>query len=1207
MGFPVTTSLWQFWIDRGGTFTDIVARRPDGRILTHKLLSENPGRYRDAAIQGIRDLMGLASGEPIPADRIDTVRMGTTVATNALLERKGEPVLLVTTRGFADLLRIGYQQRPDLFALDIELPEPRHTAVLEVDERIDASGQVLREPDWEAVRADLQRHYDEGLRALAILFMHAYRFPRHERRVAAIAREIGFRQISVSSTVSPLIRMVGRGDTTVIDAYLSPVLRRYVAQVTRELPRDRLLFMQSSGGLARADFFQGKDAILSGPAGGVVGMAETARAAGFERLIGFDMGGTSTDVCHFRGRYERTLESRIAGARIRAPMMQIHTIAAGGGSIVRFDGMRLRVGPESAGADPGPAAYRKGGPLTVTDCNVMLGRLQPALFPAIFGPDGDQPLDVAAVREGFRALAAQVTAATGKPHTPEQVAEGALAIAVESMANAIKKISIQRGYDLGDYLLYCFGGAAGQHACRVADALGMARIGFHPHAGVLSAYGMGLAWLRRVLEKTVELPLTAEGLKRVHEEAEVLAAKARSRLEEQGAAPGTIAVERRIACRYADSDTTLGVSLQGEVAAIRQAFEARHRRHYGFAAPQTAVVIATLEVEAVAQEPRPEEVAPSSSVVAEPPRPLQMVVEGEWRTVPFFLRESLAPEQVIDGPAVVVERTGTVVVEPGWRARLTGQGWLLLTRRRISGARRRQGAGGRVDPVWLEIFNNRFMSVAEQMGTVLAQTAASVNIKERLDFSCALFDPEGNLVANAPHVPVHLGSMSESVRAVLRCHRGDMRPGDAFMLNAPYAGGTHLPDITVVRPVFDRAGRLIFCVAARGHHADVGGVIPGSIPALSRSVEEEGVLIEHFRLVTAGRLEEEAVRERFSRGPWPARNVACNLADLRAQLAACEKGVEELERMIGEFGLETVQAYMGHVQDNAEEAVRRVVARLHDGTFEYAMDDGSRIRVAIRVDRDRRRVTVDFDGTSPQHPGNLNAPLAVTRAAVLYVFRCLVRDAIPLNEGCLKPVDLRIPEGCMLNPRHPAAVVGGNVETSQCVVDALFGALGVMAASQGTMNNLTWGNERHQYYETLCGGAGATPRRDGASAVHTHMTNSRLTDPEVLELRYPVLLERFAIRRGSGGEGARRGGDGVVRRIRFLAPMRVSILSNRRKVPPYGMAGGEPGRCGENLLLRRNGEERRLDAQTEFDVEAGDRLEIRTPGGGGYGRKEDGA
>ncbi len=1206
MGFPVTTSLWQFWIDRGGTFTDIVARRPDGRILTHKLLSENPGRYRDAAIQGIRDLMGLASGEPIPADRIGTVRMGTTVATNALLERKGEPVLLVTTRGFADLLRIGYQQRPDLFALDIELPEPRHTAVLEVDERIDASGQVLREPDWEAVRADLQRHYDEGLRALAILFMHAYRFPRHERRVAAIAREIGFRQISVSSTVSPLIRMVGRGDTTVIDAYLSPVLRRYVAQVTRELPRDRLLFMQSSGGLARADFFQGKDAILSGPAGGVVGMAETARAAGFERLIGFDMGGTSTDVCHFRGRYERTLESRIGGARIRAPMMQIHTIAAGGGSIVRFDGMRLRVGPESAGADPGPAAYRKGGPLTVTDCNVMLGRLQPALFPAIFGPDGDQPLDVAAVREGFRTLAAQVTAATGEPHTPEQVAEGALAIAVESMANAIKKISIQRGYDLGDYLLYCFGGAAGQHACRVADALGMARIGFHPHAGVLSAYGMGLAWLRRVLEKTVELPLTAEGLKQVREEAEMLAAKARSRLEEQGAAPETIAVEWRIACRYADSDTTLGVPLQGGVAAIRQAFEARHRRHYGFAAPQSAVVIATLEVEAVAREPRPEEVAPSSSAVAEPPRPLQMVVEGEWRTVPFFLRESLAPEQVIDGPAVVVERTGTVVVEPGWRARLTAQGWLLLTRRRISGARRRQGAGGRVDPVWLEIFNNRFMSVAEQMGTVLAQTAASVNIKERLDFSCALFDPEGNLVANAPHVPVHLGSMSESVRAVLRRHGGDMRPGDAFMLNAPYAGGTHLPDITVVRPVFDRSGRLIFCVAARGHHADVGGVIPGSIPALSRSVEEEGVLIEHFRLVTAGRFEEEAVRERFSRGPWPARNVACNLADLRAQLAACEKGVEELERMIGEFGLETVQAYMGHVQDNAEEAVRRVVARLHDGTFEYAMDDGSRIRVAIRVDRDRRRVTVDFDGTSPQHPGNLNAPLAVTRAAVLYVFRCLVRDAIPLNEGCLKPVDLRIPAGCMLNPRHPAAVVGGNVETSQCVVDALFGALGVMAASQGTMNNLTWGNERHQYYETLCGGAGATPRRDGASAVHTHMTNSRLTDPEVLELRYPVLLERFAIRRGSGGDGARRGGDGVVRRIRFLAPMRVSILSNRRKVPPYGMAGGEPGRCGENLLLRQNGEERRLDAQTEFDVEAGDRLEIRTPGGGGYGRKEDG-
>ncbi len=1205
MEMPLQSSLWQFWIDRGGTFTDIVARRPDGGVVTHKLLSENPGRYRDAAIQGIREVMGLSPDEPIPAERIGTVRMGTTVATNALLERKGEPVLLVTTQGFADALSIGYQQRPDLFALEIELPEPRHAAVLEVEERVSATGEVLREPDWEEVRRGLERHYDEGLRAVAILFLHAWRYPVHEQRVAAIAAEVGFPQISVSSAVSPLIRLVGRGDTTVIDAYLSPVLRRYVEQVAAELPRERLLFMQSNGGLARADFFQGKDAILSGPAGGVVGMVETARAAGFERLIGFDMGGTSTDVCHYRGHYERTLESRIGGARIRAPMMRIHTIAAGGGSIVTFDGARLRVGPESAGADPGPAAYRKGGPLTVTDCNVMLGRLQPALFPAIFGPGGDQPLDVETVRARFSELAERITETTGEPRSPEQVAEGALAIAVESMANAIKKISVQRGYDLTSYTLCCFGGAAGQHACRVADALGMETIFLHPHAGVLSAYGMGLADLRRVLEVTIEQPLSDSSLEGIRSRAEVQEAEARARLAAQGAAPETITVERRVACRYQGSDTTLTVPLEGDAAAIRHAFEERHRRHYGFVSADVAVVVAALEVEAVAREPRPEEGMERAAPESETPSFHEMVVSGRWQRVPFHRREGLGAGARIEGPAVIVERTGTVVVEPGWEAERTPRGALLLRRSGEPSRRRAKGAGAQVDPVWLEIFNNRFMSVAEQMGTVLEQTAASVNIKERQDFSCALFDPEGNLVANAPHVPVHLGSMSESVRRILHRRRDTMQPGDAFMLNAPYAGGTHLPDITVVRPLFDGEGRLLFFVAARGHHADVGGITPGSIPAGSRSVEEEGVLIDDFRLVSAGRFEEEAVRELLAGGPWPARNVACNIADLRAQLAACEKGVAELEKLVAEFGLETVRAYMGHVQANAEAAVQKVIGRLRDGRFEYVMDDGSRIRVNVQVDREARRAVIDFTGTSPQHPGNLNAPLAVTRAAVLYVFRCLVQDEIPLNEGCLKPLELRVPERCMLNPRYPAAVVGGNVETSQCVVDALFGALGVMAASQGTMNNLTWGNADHQYYETLCGGAGATPRRDGASAVHTHMTNSRLTDPEVLEQRFPVLLESFTIRRGSGGAGRHRGGDGVVRRVRFLEPMRVSILSNRRKVPPYGMAGGEPGRCGENRLLRRNGERVRLGSQAEFDVEAGDRLEIRTPGGGGYGKPEE--
>ena len=1200
------SSHWQFWIDRGGTFTDIVARRPDGCIVTHKLLSENPAQYRDAAIQGIREVLGLSSDEPIPADCIGTVRMGTTVATNALLERKGEPVLLVTTRGFGDALRIGYQQRPDLFALDIELPEPRHAAVLEVDERVSATGDVLRQPDWKEVRVALERYYDEGLRAVAILFLHAYRFPDHERQVASIAAEIGFLQISVSSEVSPLIRLVGRGDTTVIDAYLSPVLRRYVEQVARELPRERLLFMQSNGGLARADYFRGKDAILSGPAGGVVGMVETARAAGFDRLIGFDMGGTSTDVCHYRGHYERTLESHIGGARVRAPMMRIHTIAAGGGSIITFDGARLRVGPESAGANPGPAAYRRGGPLTVTDCNVMLGRLQPTLFPAIFGPRGDQPLDREVVQGGFLALAERISVATGKPHTPEQVAEGALAIAVESMANAIKKISVQRGYDLSDYTLCCFGGAAGQHACRVADALGMMRIFLHPHAGVLSAYGMGLADLRRVLEVTVEQPLDERQLEAIRIQADELEEEARGHLKAQGAAAGSITSEHRLACRYQGSDTTLTVPLEGDAAAIRRRFEQRHHRHYGFHSRGAVVVVASLEVEAVAREPRPDgrEDTPSRKEKRFVGC-FEMLVEGVWQSVPFYHREGLSKGEHIGGPAVIVERTGTVVVEPGWHAELTSRGELLLRRVAGGGERRPDGADRQVDPVWLEIFNNRFMSVAEQMGTVLEQTAASVNIKERMDFSCALFDPEGNLVANAPHVPVHLGSMSESVRHVLHRRRGSMRPGDAFMLNAPYAGGTHLPDITVVRPLFDREGRLLFFVAARGHHADIGGITPGSIPAGSCSVEEEGVLIEDFRLVSRGRFEENEIRALLSRGPWPARNMACNIADLRAQLAACEKGVVELEKMIAEFGLEMVRAYMGHVQTNAEAAVQRVIGRLQDGRFDYLMDDGSRICVSVQVDHQAQRAVIDFSGTSPQHPGNLNAPLAVTRAAVLYVFRCLVQDEIPLNEGCLKPLTIRVPDGCMLNPRYPAAVVGGNVETSQCVVDALFGALGVMAASQGTMNNLTWGNGRHQYYETLCGGAGATPRRDGASAVHTHMTNSRLTDPEVLEQRFPVLLESFAIRRGSGGKGRLRGGDGVVRRIRFLEPMRVSILSNRRCVPPYGMAGGEPGRCGENRLIHRDGRVERLGSQVELDVEIGDRLEIRTPGGGGYGSTEE--
>ncbi len=1196
------SSLWQFWIDRGGTFTDIVARQPDGVMVTHKLLSENPQHYPDAAIQGIRDLMGVAVDESVPSDRIASVRMGTTVATNALLEQKGEPVLLVITRGFADALRIGYQQRPDLFVLDIQLPEMRYTAVLEVDERITAEGEVLQYPDGDAIRQALQIHYDRGLCAVAILFMHAYRFPAHEQMVAQIAGEIGFSQISTSFATTPLIKLIGRGDTTVVDAYLSPVLRRYVDRVAAELPGTRLLFMQSNGGLTRAGFFRGKDAILSGPAGGVVGMVETARVAGFERLIGFDMGGTSTDVCHYRGSYERTLESCIGGARIRAPMMQIHTIAAGGGSIVQFDGARLRVGPDSAGADPGPAVYRKGGPLTITDCNVMLGRLQPEFFPHIFGPDADQPLDSVVVRERFADLAGQITSATGREQSPEGVAAGALAIAVESMANAIKKISVQRGYDVSAYTLCCFGGAGGQHACLVADSLGMKQVFVHPYAGVLSAYGMGLADMRRILDVTIEATLDEATLQDLRRQAEVLSRQAEQQIREQGVEFVSITSQQKVACRYAGSDTALVVPL-GDIATIRREFEQFHRQHYGFVCTQKPLVIATLEVEAIAHSERLEQLPASTPAeTSAAPLFLETVVEECRQEIPFYWRESLAVQQLVEGPAVIAEQTGTIVVEPGWRAELSAQGGLLLSRYKARHGKSKGISAAQADPVLLEIFNNLFISIAEQMGTVLEQTAVSVNIKERLDFSCALFDPQGGLVANAPHMPVHLGSMSESIKAVIRRNRDSMRPGDAFMLNAPYNGGTHLPDITVIKPVFDSDGAVIFYVASRGHHADIGGITPGSIPADSRSVEEEGVLIDNFRLVESGEFREQAVRKLLASGAWPARNIDCNIADLRAQLAACERGIRELNRIVASYGLVGVQAYMRHVQENAEESVRRVIRKLRDGQFCYEMDDGSEIRVAISVDRQKRGAVIDFSGTSPQHPGNFNAPLAIARAAVLYVFRCLVQDDIPLNEGCLKPLDIRVPKGCMLNPEYPAAVVAGNVETSQCIVDTLFGALGTMAASQGTMNNITWGNDAYQYYETLCGGAGATPDRDGASAVHTHMTNSRLTDPEILEQRFSVLLDAFSIRDGSGGNGKRRGGDGVLRRTRFLEPMSVSILSGHRRIPPYGMAEGEPGQCGENRLIRCDGTVQPLDSKEEISVQPGDCLEIRTPGGGGYGR-----
>ena len=1200
---------WRFWIDRGGTFTDIVARAPDGRLETRKLLSDNPEQYADAAVEGVRRVLDAAPG-PLPEGRVDVIRMGTTVATNALLERKGEPTLLAITRGFGDALRIGWQSRPDIFARHIVLNEQLYERVVEIGERVRADGAVEQALDEDRARADLAAAHSAGLRAVAIVLMHGWRFTRHETRLAEIAREVGFEQVSVSHEVGALIKLIGRGDTTVADAYLSPILRAYVDRVGADLGEATpLLFMQSSGGLTAADAFRGKDAILSGPAGGVVGMAETARAAGFHRVIGFDMGGTSTDVSHFAGDYERTSDAVVAGVRLRAPMLGIHTVAAGGGSICRFDGSRLRVGPESAGAVPGPAAYRRGGPLTVTDCNVMLGKLRPDQFPAVFGPDGDQPLDADAVRERFEALAAEVATATGRPTTPETLAEGFITIAVQNMAEAIKSVSIQRGYDVTRYVLNCFGGAGGQHACLVADALGMTRVMLHPFAGVLSAYGMGLADVRTIRQATVSAPLETAGDAALSARAGALTADARGLLKAQGFADGAITTVLRAEVKFAGSDTPLSVPF-GPASEMRAAFEALHRLRFGFFAEDKALVVETLEAEAVAASDQ----APSTLFAGDhegaPPVVARVPVRmaGADHDTPVYRRDAFGPGAAVDGPAIILEDTGTTVLEPGWRA--TADAAMNLILARVTPLPARAALGTDADPIMLEVFNSRFMAAAEQMGEALRATAYSVNIKERLDFSCAVFDATGALIANAPHIPVHLGSMGESIRTVIRSRGGTadgrgMLRGDVYMLNAPYNGGTHLPDITVIMPVFlETEDAPAFFVAARGHHADVGGTTPGSMPPSSRTVEDEGVLIDDFLLIGAGRLRDAETRALFASGRYPSRNVGQNMADLKAQIASCARGADELTRMVAEFGREVVTAYMGHIQDNAEEAVRRAIAALKPGVFELEMDDGAVIKVRIDVDTAARSAVVDFTGTSDQRPNNFNAPLSITRAATLYVFRTLVDDAIPLNEGCLKPIRLIVPEGSMLNPRYPAAVVAGNVETSQAVVDCLYGALGVLAASQGTMNNFTFGDDARQYYETIAGGSGAGPGFDGASAVQTHMTNSRLTDPEVLETRFPVLLEEFSIRRGSGGDGANRGGDGAVRRVRFLEPLTAAILSNHRRTAPFGAAGGEDGATGVNRIERSDGAREALASTAEVSMAPGDVFVIETPGGGGYGPKK---
>ena len=1246
---------WDFWIDRGGTFTDVIGRDPQGKLHPRKLLSENPEAYSDAAIQGIRDLLGVARDAPIPPHLVGEIKMGTTVATNALLERKGDRVLLLITKGFRDALRIAYQARPDIFAKEIILPEQLYERVIEIDERVRPDGTVERALDLESARPAIEQARDDGIDAVAIVFMHAWKFSAHEIQTEELCRHIGFGQISVSHKTSPLIKLVGRGDTTVVDAYLSPILSRYVARVARQLgafpasaeggarnrapgerspahseasdPRldpgkrsaasPRLMFMMSSGGLTAADRFHGKDAILSGPAGGVVGMVETAKLAGFEQVIGFDMGGTSTDVAHYDGDYERAFDTEVAGVRIRAPMMRIHTVAAGGGSILHYEAGRFQAGPDSAGANPGPACYRRGGPLAVTDANVMLGKLQPDFFPAIFGSNQDQPLDREVVREKFQALADEV----GDGRSPEAIAEGFITIAVENMANAIKKISVQRGYDVTHYLLNCFGGAGGQHACLVADALGMETVLIHPFSGLLSAYGMGLARLFASRQQALLMPLDDSSLSAIEKMTADLSDQVVEELASQGVAGKDVARRVTLHIRYDGTDTSLPADFDGSIAAARAGFEAAHKAQFGFVYDDKPMVIEAVGVEGVDARAviGDEEARELSRGETRPVETRPIFCEGEWRDAGIFRRADLHPGSRVPGPALVIEGHQTIVVEPGWTAEITALNHVLL--HRTEKKKRRAALGTEADPVMLEVFNNLFMSIAEQMGVTLQNTAYSVNIKERLDFSCAVFDHDGALVANAPHMPVHLGSMDRSVETIIRLNKGKVRPGDVFALNAPYNGGTHLPDITVVTPVFDderpisplvgesgQSPKILFWVASRGHHADVGGTAPGSMTPLATTVDEEGVLFDNFRLVDQGRFREKELIHLLTDHPYPARNPAQNIADLKAQIAANEKGVAELRKMVRHFGLDTVEAYMGHVQDNAAESVRRVIERLPDNSeYEYPTDTGQVIKVKITVDRGKREATVDFTGTSPVMKNNFNAPEPVARAAVLYAFRVMVEGSIPMNAGCLRPINIIIPEGCMLRPVYPAAVVAGNVETSQHVTNALFGAMGALANAQGTMNNLTYGNDQYQYYETICSGSPAGQMNDGrgfngTSGVHTHMTNSRLTDPEILELRFPVILEDFHIREGSGGKGKWHAGDGTRRIIRFLERMECAILSSHRTVPPRGLGGGGDGEMGKTEVRRLDGTIETLKGCDQTVLEAGEAVIVTTPTAGGFGR-----
>jgi 5-oxoprolinase (ATP-hydrolysing) len=1183
---------WQFWIDRGGTFTDVIALAPNGAFHIHKLLSENPAQYNDAAIAGIRLALNVHNDDAIPTDQIESVKMGTTVATNALLERKGEKTALIITRGFKDALRIAYQNRPDLFAKNIILPEQLYSTVVEIDERINAQGETLTALDINQVKTALAPLKDQGYESIAIVLMHAYQFPEHEKQINHVAKEMGFQQISVSHEISPLIKLIGRGDTTVVDAYLTPVLRRYIDKLALALPGVRLFFMQSNGGLANDRFFQGKNSILSGPAGGVIGAQKTSEAVGFKKMLSFDMGGTSTDVSHYAGQLETNYDDEVAGVRMRAPMLKIHTIAAGGGSIVKFEQGRFQVGPESAGANPGPTAYGNGGPLTITDCNLLLGRLIPEKFPHIFGADANEALDLNAVKHQFEKLGQQVG-----QQAPEAIATGFLQIAIQNMANAIKKISTQQGHNITHYLLNAFGGAAGQHACLIAETLGVKTILIHPFASVLSAYGIGLADIKSIKEKSIERILSKETLKHMKATWQTLEASCIESVKQQCLGNETMNTLYQMRVRYEGTDVAIALNYS-EDQAIQAQFESAYLQLYGFTMQEREILIESVICEVCATMPPHPISHTSSDEKAVAPSTHRTFMDNQWQTVDVFDRKAINKDQIIQGPALITEKTSTVVIEKGWKAHMLDHGELLLEH---AAEKEKQHYSHQVDPIQLEIFNNLYIAIAEQMGEVLKNTSYSVNIKERLDFSCAIFDAKGCLIANAPHIPVHLGSMGASVRVILNNHEGTLKHGDVYALNNPYNGGTHLPDITVITPVLNREEtHVLFFVASRGHHADIGGIIPCSIPPNSKSISEEGVLIDDFLLVDQGVFQTEAITQLLTHAKYPARNVPQNLSDLKAQIAANQAGVNKLLQMIDDYSLDVVQSYMQHVQDNAEMAVKTTLSKLNSGEFEYAMDNGQVVHVKVTVDQKEQTAVIDFTGSSMMLKNNFNAPTAICSAAILYVFRTIVEQPIPLNEGCLKPLRIIIPKGCFLNPTYPAAVVAGNVETSQVIVDALFGALDIMSAAQGTMNNLTFGNDQYQYYETIAGGSGAGPGFNGADAVQTHMTNTYLTDPEILELRFPVLLNSFSIRKNSGGKGQWHGGNGTVRSIQFRKPMHVSILSNRRKIPPFGLHGGNPGTTGENTVIRASGEIEPLEACDQRDVLAGDVIVIKTPGGGGY-------